>query len=88
MNNKKQIGESGGIDVIARAVWVHSDQVSVNEWCVRSLFSISLHPSNCQLILDVGGISAVVNAMQAHEKSSVIQEMGYAILCNLANEEQ
>ena len=87
MSNKQQIGELSGVDVVVRAMWVHSDQVAVDEWCVRALFSLSLHPANCRIILDVGGISAVVNAMQAHEKSSVVQEMGCAVLCNLANEE-
>lgn len=82
------IGDCGGIDVLIRAMWVHSDVVSVLEWCCRALFTLALDERNSQLILEVGGIAAVINAMQAHvDGSSVIQEMGCAVLCNLASDE-
>jgi len=82
------IGECGGIDVLIRALWVHADVVSVLEWCCRALFTLALNYQNSSLILDVGGIAAVVNAMQAHvDGSPVIQEMGCAVLRNLASED-
>jgi hypothetical protein len=78
------IGGCGGIDVIIRAMWVHSDGGSIQEWFCRALYTFSLDRRNSSMILDVGGISAAVDAMQAHSDSSVVQEMGCAILCNLA----
>jgi hypothetical protein len=70
-------------------MWVHSDKVSVQEWCCRALYTLSLDQQNAKLILEVGGISAVVNAMQAHvNSSSVVQEMGCAVLYNLAFNQQ
>jgi hypothetical protein len=66
---------------------VHSEHISVLEWCCRALFSLSLDRNNSQMILEVGGISATVTAMQAHTDSSAIQEMGCAVLCNLAGDD-
>jgi hypothetical protein len=74
-----------GNDVIIRAMWVHSDNVGVQEWCCRALYTLSLDAHNGNVVLEAGGISAVVNAMQAHVDSPVVQEMGCAVLGNLAN---
>jgi hypothetical protein len=79
------IGECGGVDVLVRAMWVHADAVGVLEWCCRALFTLALQEKNSRLIVDVGGIAAIINAMQAHvDNSAVVQEMGCALLTNLA----
>ena len=69
-------------------MWVHSDNVGVQEWCTRALFTLTLDIHNGEVVLEVGGISAVVNAMQAHVDSPVVQEMGCAVLGNLAGTDQ
>jgi hypothetical protein len=76
------------VDVIIRAMWVHSDNVAIQEWCCKALYSLSLDRNNSTMVLEVGGISAVVNAMQAHVDSSAVQERGCAILCNLAADDK
>jgi hypothetical protein len=40
--------------------------------------------TNKQIVIDVGGISAVVNAMHAHAGEGTVQEKGCGVLANLA----
>jgi hypothetical protein len=53
-----------------------------------SSFTLTLDPHNSNAVLKVGGILAVVNAMQAHVDLPTIQEMGCAVLGNLAGTNQ
>jgi hypothetical protein len=79
------IGESGGIDVLIRAMWLHSSKNNVKLQCCRALEVLtSFHPSNVALMLEIGGIPAVIHAMQQATESKNIQESSFDILYNLA----
>jgi hypothetical protein len=95
---KSLIGDCGGIiDVIIRAMWVHSDSVSVQEWCCRALYSLSLDKCNSSLsldkcnssmVLEVGGISAVVNdslRLAGRPENGMSNLFALLLLANICN---
>jgi len=85
---KSAIGVNGGVPVILRAIFVHLDDVGVVEWCSRALFTLTLEdPDNVLVFLKIPeATNAVINAMQSHTDTLVVQEIGCAILANLTME--
>ena len=71
-------------EIVVRSMWSHSDDVAVQEKAIEALTVFSEHPSNIPVILEAGGIEAVLAAMQTHASISDIQIKGCAILSNFA----
>merc|ERR1712157_296337 len=46
--------------------------------------TLSVDAQNRLVMMEIGGISAVVNAMQAHVGAATVQEKGCGVLSNLA----
>ena len=49
-----------------------------------SLFTLALHPDNCESLGVIGGIGAVLRGMKAHPGHGGVQEQGCRVLWNLA----
>ncbi len=78
------IGESGGIDMLLRALWIHSQDKCVKLECCLALEVLSSNPQNLFLMFEIGTIPAVINAMQEATEICRLQAASCAILANLA----
>jgi len=92
------IGKCGGIDVLIRALWLHSDNSNVKLECCCALEILSRcsqnnnsknnnsveNVENVALMLEIGAISAVIHTMQQSTEDSRVQESCCGILYNLA----
>jgi hypothetical protein len=56
---------------------------SSSEHC--ALFHLSLDEHNAGIMLEVGGINAIITVMQGHSDSPAVQEMCCAVLYNLGD---
>ena len=78
------IGNSGGIDMLVRALWLHSENKYVKLECCRTLEALSFNIENLSLMFDIGVIPAVINTMQETTEICSVQAMSCSILANLA----
>lgn len=78
------IGESGGIDMLIRSLWLHSQQKNVKLQSCKALEVLSYQSQNILLMLEIGTISAIINTMQNATEIIEIQESSCIIIANLA----
>ena len=67
------IGNSSGIDVIVRAMWVCPSEINIQLWSCRAMSRLSVDMNNSVLFVSVGGSSAIVNTMQTFTEDATIQ---------------
>lgn len=77
------VRESKLMDLLA-VMEAHVDHSGVQEVACKSLFTLALHPDNCESIGAFGGIGAVLRGMKAHPGHGAVQEQGCRVLWNLA----
>jgi len=89
-DNNDVIGDSGGIDVMVRSLWVHSADEAVLERCAQGIFTLCVSsPRNRSILSEVDGDSALINAMMGYVESVSIQILCFEVLRTLCldNEE-
>ena len=84
-DNYRLLGENGAYTVVVRSMWSHSQNIAIQERAVEALAVLSEHSNNVPVILDAGGIEAVLAAMHTFAESPHVQIKGCAMLSNFAS---
>lgn len=84
VNGKKNIMESGGIEILLAAVNNHLNSADVCESVCRALSKIAIRYSESKVrIIAIGGVEAVVKVMKTFPNCQALQEGACASLVNL-----
>ncbi len=78
------IGAGGGIDMLIRSLWLHSQHNNVKLQSCKALDVLSYQSQNVLLMLEIGTISAIIHTMQNATEIIEIQESSCTIIGNLA----
>jgi hypothetical protein len=86
-DNDDVIGESGGIDVMVRALWLFSEDEVVKDRCAQGIYALcASSPLNRSILLEIDGDTAVINAMMGHVECPSLQISCCDILFSLCHD--
>ena len=72
-----------GVHVVVNAMKAHTNDSSIQEWCITVLCKLSTNPRACMVVGEAGGVGALVEAVRAHFNKEQLADKGTFTLATL-----